>query len=75
MKASEIFKKLSAAGQKRKAGLIRASQQAAIMGSQSTGRTKRGLTHFSAFFPDGRWFLYSQDEQNGTDLLLVENFR
>ena len=25
--------------------------------------------------PDGRWLLYSQYEQNGADLMLVENFR
>ena len=47
----------------------------------ATGRvtTIAKLSGYAAYgfsvSPDGRWLLYSQYEQNGADLMLVENFR
>jgi hypothetical protein len=35
--------------------------------------SRRG--NFSAAPPDGKWILYSQYEQLGSELMLVENFR
>jgi hypothetical protein len=39
--------------------------------AQLSGRAAYGFS----VSPDGRWLLYSQYEQKGADLMLVENFR
>ena len=36
---------------------------------------EKALTHGLALSPDGRWLLYSQVDQEGSELMLVENFR
>ena len=46
-----------------------------------TGKTRKILTienpkaSFSMVFPDGRTILYTQLDESGSDLRLVENFR
>ena len=34
-----------------------------------------GIDDYLSVSPDGRWILYSQNDQMGSDLVLVENFR
>jgi hypothetical protein len=45
-------------------------------GKATTIAKLSGLSAYgSSVSPDGRWFLYSQYEQKGADLMLVDNFR
>ncbi len=42
---------------------------------RSISTIERPDRHYLSVSPDGRWILYSQIDQEGSDLMLVENFK